>query len=138
MADVFNEEKRSEIMSKIRSKNTVAEKIVFKYLRQEKIYFQRHYKRVAGKPDLALPRKKKAVFIDGDFWHGRDYARLFRTRPEGDYWIKKIRYNMDRDALNRKRLKDAGWAVLAVWETDIKRKKTQISELKAIAQFLKS
>jgi DNA mismatch endonuclease, patch repair protein len=138
MADVFSVEKRSEIMSKIRSKDTVVEKIVFQYLRKQKIYFQQHYSRAHGKPDIALPRKKKAVFIDGDFWHGRDHKRLLRTRPKGDYWIKKIRYNMDRDKLNRAKLAKDGWVILAVWETDIKRKRTQPAELEEIAEFLKS
>lgn len=67
MPDMFSAQKRSEIMSRIRSKGTEAERITFKYLRQNKIYFQKHYARVAGKPDIALPRKKKAFFIDGDF-----------------------------------------------------------------------
>ncbi|HEX5456229.1 MAG TPA: very short patch repair endonuclease [Candidatus Saccharimonadales bacterium] len=138
MADVFSVKKRSEIMSRIRSKDTVAERIVFKYLRQHKIYFQKHYSKVPGKPDVALPRKKKAVFVDGDFWHGRDYKRLFRTRPKSDYWIGKIKYNMERDLKNRKFLKDNDWQILTVWETDIKRKKTQNEELEKIAKFLKT
>ena len=53
-------------MSKIRSKNTKIENLVFKELRKRKIYFQRHYKKCAGSPDIALPKKKIAIFIDGD------------------------------------------------------------------------
>ncbi len=72
MSYMFSSQKRSEIMSHIRSKNTEAERITFRYLRRNKIYFQKHYTRTAGKPDIALPRRKKEVFIDGDFWHGRE------------------------------------------------------------------
>lgn len=123
-------------MSRIRSKETEAEQITFKYLRQNKIYFQKHYARVAGKPDIALPRKKKAVFIDGDFWHGRDYERIVASRPEGDYWPAKIAYNMERDARNRTELTEKGWKLLVIWESDIKRKRTRDSALEQIARFL--
>jgi DNA mismatch endonuclease (patch repair protein) len=136
MTDMFSPEKRSEIMSRIRSKETQAEKIVFRYLRKQGVYFQKHYKRVAGKPDVALPRKKKAVFVDGDFWHGRDYDRILKSRPPGDYWITKLAYNMERDARQRKELIANGWQLLLVWESDIKRKKTQQETLEAIKQFL--
>ena len=136
MPDMFSPKKRSEIMSRIRSKETEAERIAFKYLRQNKIYFQKHYARVAGKPDSALPRKKKAVFIDGDFWHGRDYERIVASRPEGDYWPAKIAYNMERDARNRAELTEKGWKLLVIWESDIKRKRTRDSALEQIARFL--
>lgn len=136
MPDMFSPEKRSEIMSRIRSKNTRAEIIVFRYLRKHKIYFQKHYTRVAGKPDVALPRRKKAVFIDGDFWHGRDYGRIVASRPEGDYWPAKIAYNIERDVRNRTELSEKGWKVLAVWESDIKRKRTRDNTLERIVKFL--
>lgn len=76
MADVFSKAKRSEVMSKIRGKNTKAELVVFRYLRKEGVYFQKHYKRALGSPDIALPLKKRAVFIDGDFWHGKTIDRV--------------------------------------------------------------
>ena len=136
MPDMFSPEKRSEIMSRIQSKNTQAEIIVFRYLRKRKIYFQKHYTRVAGKPDIALPRKKRAVFVDGDFWHGRDYDRIVASRPEGDYWPAKIAYNMERDTRSRTELLEKGWQILSVWESDIKRKRTRSSTLERIAKFL--
>ncbi len=136
MADMYSPEKRSEIMSRIRSKETQAEKIVFRYLRQQKIYFQKHYARVVGKPDIALPRKKRAVFIDSDFWHGRTYDKVLKNRPPGDYWVLKIARNMERDKQQRERLVTQGWSVLVVWEEDIKRKRTQLEKLQEVASFL--
>lgn len=136
MPDMFSPSKRSEIMSRIRSKETEAERITFRHLRRNKIYFQKHYARVAGKPDIALPRKKKAVFIDGDFWHGRDYGRIVASRPQGDYWPAKIAYNMERDARNRAELIEKGWKLLVIWESDIKRKRTRTDTLEQIARFL--
>ncbi|KKR09150.1 MAG: hypothetical protein UT37_C0024G0005 [Parcubacteria group bacterium GW2011_GWA2_39_18] len=68
--DVFSRNKRSEIVSRIRSSDTEIEKDVFRFLRANGIHFQKHYKKAAGCPDIALPNKKRAVFIDSDFWHG--------------------------------------------------------------------
>lgn len=109
-------------MSKIRSKNTKAEKLVFSELRKRGVYFQKHYGRVAGKPDIALPRRKLAVFIDGDFWHGWQFKKNKRRLPK-KYWTEKIQQNMVRDKKNRAILKSKGWKVLRVWEHEIIRKK---------------
>lgn len=136
MADIFSKEKRSEIMSKIRSKDTRAEKIVFSHLRKRGVYFQRHYKRAVGSPDIALPRKKIAVFIDGDFWHGRGLERLKKDREADDYWVIKIETNVGRDRRQKLALKRAGWSVLRVWESDLIRKRTRDSVLDKIIDFL--
>jgi len=120
MTDIFSKKKRSEIMSKIRSKNTKAELLVFRELRKRGIYFQKHYKRAAGNPDIALPRKKKAVFIDGDFWHGYQFSKLKKRLPK-KYWLAKIERNIKRDRKNRAQLRKEGWEVLRVWEHDIRK-----------------
>ena len=138
MADMYSPEKRSDIMSRIHSKETQPEKVVFRHLRQNKIYFQKHYARAAGKPDAALPRKKKAVFIDSDFWHGRTYKKVLRNRPPDDYWVAKIARNVERDRQQREQLESQGWLILVVWEEDIQRKRTQPEVLQRIAEFLTS
>lgn len=134
---MFSKKKRSDIMRRIRSKETQAERIAFKYLRSKKIYFQKHYKRATGKPDIALPRKKRAVFIDGDFWHGRNRERLKKS-VNSEYWVPKIEGNVKRDKKNRSALKKDGWQILRVWESDVKRKRTQQRELDKILEFLKA
>lgn len=121
MADVFTKEKRSEIMSLIRAKNTGIERKAFAYLRKNKIHFQRHYNRVAGKPDIAIPRKKIAVFIDGDFWHGYKFDQWKRRIPKV-YWRDKIASNIARDAKNRRALKRQGWRVMRVWGHELAKK----------------
>lgn len=138
MADVFDAAKRSEVMSKIRSKNTKVELIVFQYLRKEGVYFQKHYAKVPGRPDIALPRKKRAVFIDGDFWHGRTLDKLIERRENTrhDFWIEKIKRNIERDARQRAELEAAGWKVLIVWYSDLIRKRTQTDTLEKIKSFL--
>jgi DNA mismatch endonuclease (patch repair protein) len=137
VADFISPSERSILMSKIRSTNSKAELLVFTFLRREGIYFQKHYKRVTGSPDIALPRKKKAIFIDGDFWHGRTIDRIFKNRSSDDYWNKKIRRNIERDKQQREELIRNGWDVLAVWESDLKRMRTRLPTLETIAKFLK-
>lgn len=137
MADFLTPEQRSVQMSKIRGKNTKAELIAFKYLRKERVYFQRHYKRAPGSPDIALPRKKKAVFIDGDFWHGKTIDRVME-RGADDFWTKKIRRNMNRDKEQESLLLEMGWQILRIWESDIMRKRTRPEALERIQIFLLS
>jgi DNA mismatch endonuclease (patch repair protein) len=132
--DVFTKKKRSEIMSKIRSEGTQAELAVFRELRKRKIYFQKHYKKAPGKPDIALPRKKKAVFIDGDFWHGYKFSETANRLPK-KYWLGKIESNIARDRRNKATLKKSGWKVLRVWEHDIESNLSRAAD--RIALFLK-
>jgi DNA mismatch endonuclease (patch repair protein) len=133
MTDMFSKEKRSEIMSRIHSKNTAQERIVFSYLRSQGIYFQKHYKRCLGNPDVAIPSKKKIVFIDGDFWHGYKFNSLTSKLPKV-YWREKIRNNIARDRRNRKLLKSDGWSILRIWEHELKRNPERT--LMKIADFL--
>lgn len=132
--DVFNKQKRSEIMSHIRSKNTKAEVLVFRYLNRKDIYFQKHYKKAAGSPDIALPRKKIAIFIDGDFWHGYRF-NSFKDRLPKRYWLEKIESNIRRDKCNRKLLHKEGWKVLRIWEHELEKKKIDTTLTKVI-EFL--
>lgn len=132
MADVFSKQKRSEVMSHIRSENTLIERKVYSFLRSNKIYFVRHYSRIPGKPDIARPREKKAVFLDGDFWHGRDFVIRKNTLPP--YWISKISKNIKRDRNNRHTLKENGWKILRIWEFDLEKKEK--ATLNKICNFL--
>lgn len=105
-------------MSKIRSKNTKAELAVFSELRKRKIYFQKHYKKIIGSPDIAFPKKKIAIFIDGDFWHGKNFLKNKKRLPR-KYWRKKIESNILRDKRNRTKLRKQGWQVLRIWEHEV-------------------
>lgn len=105
-------------MSRIKQKNTKLELLVFKELRKKGVYFQKHYKRIAGTPDIALPRKKLAVFIDGDFWHGYEYSK-WKKRLSSKYWKNKLERNIKRDKLTFNKLKKLGWKTLRVWEHEI-------------------
>lgn len=105
-------------MSKIRGKNTKVELAVFRELRKRRIYFQRYYRTRVGSPDIALPRKKIAIFIDGDFWHGYRFSKNKSRLPE-KYWLGKIGDNIKRDRRNRAKLRRLGWKVMRVWEHEV-------------------
>ncbi len=107
--------------------------MVFRELRRRKIYFQKHYKKAPGNPDIALPRKKKAVFIDGDFWHGYNFEETKKRLPK-KYWVGKIENNILRDKKNTNTLKEEGWQVLRIWEHEIKKDFTK--SIKRITQFI--
>lgn len=108
-------------MSKIRSQNTRVENLVFRVLRKRRVYFQKHYNKAIGNPDIALPGKKKAVFIDGDFWHGYRFSTLKQRLPK-KYWLAKIERNVKRDRSYRAKLRKEGWKILRIWEHELHEK----------------
>lgn len=112
-------------MSKIRGSNTNPELMVFRELRRRKIYFQKHYRIGRISIDVALPKKKIAVFVDGDFWHGRDFGRRQKKLPK-IYWRNKIATNITRDKKVRSYLRRNGWRVLRVWESDVMKAKSKM------------
>ena len=109
---------RSRIMSAIKSKNTSPELKIFQELRKRKIRFLRHYAKLLGSPDIAIPKQKKVLFIDGDFWHGFRYP-LWERRLKNEFWHKKIERNRKRDKICHRRLRYMGWQVMRVWEHQI-------------------
>lgn len=135
--DFLSPDERRLRMQSVKSENSKAELIVFRSLRKEGVYFQKHYRRASGSPDIALPRKKKAVFIDGEFWHGKTIDRVMERGPD-DYWTKKIQHNIERDRRQEAQLQEAGWKILRVWEKDILRKRTRDNALEKIRAFLTS
>ena len=130
--------KRSELMASIRSKNTKPELIAFSELQRRGVRFQRHYDRAPGKPDIARPRKKIAIFVDGDFWHGRELARVVLKHGEESSWAIKLRRNMERDLELDAVLRARGWIVLRVWESDIRRLRTRQETIDTMETFLRS
>ncbi len=75
-----------------------------------------------GRPDLAFIRCKVAVFCDGDFWHGRNWSLRRRRLARGShprYWIAKIKRNRERDREVVRSLRQLGWLVIRVWESDV-------------------
>ncbi len=120
MTDVVSSEKRSQMMSGIRSKDTRPEMIVRRALHARGFRYRLHVKDLPGKPDLVFPRYRSVVMVHGCFWHGHS-CHLFKvpsTRTE--FWLAKIGRNRERDAEVRQALAGLGWRVLEVWECELR------------------
>ncbi|WP_260844214.1 very short patch repair endonuclease [Stenotrophomonas rhizophila] len=112
---------RSALMSRIRAKNTRPEMVVRRKLWARGFRFGLHAKRLAGKPDLVLPKWRAVVFVHGCFWHRHPdcpFFRLPKTRPE--FWDAKLHANQQRDASSIASLRGEGWRVGVVWECAIR------------------
>jgi len=116
-----------KIMSAIPSKNTRPEIQLRKALFSKGYRYRVNYQALLGKPDIVFTRAHLAIFVDGDFWHGHNWAlRGYGSLEEelerySDYWKDKIRHNIDRDRSVNAALQQQGWIVLRFWESDIKK-----------------
>ncbi len=119
--DVFSAEKRSEVMSLIRAKNTKPEIAVRQILHSLGYRFRLHVPTLPGRPDIVLPKHSTIIDVRGCFWHGH---RCLKGRiPYGNrtYWAPKLRANQLRDRQRARQLRKMGWRVCTVWECDIRR-----------------
>ena len=109
-------------MAKVRLKGGKAETLLAKALWQRGYRYRRNDRRLPGSPDVAILRHRIAVFVDGSFWHGRDWtARRARLKRNRAYWIEKIEENIARDLRNDRLLRQAGWTPVHLWEDDVLR-----------------
>lgn len=107
-------------MTAVRSTNTTPELQLRRALHAAGIRGWRcHYRRAAGKPDLAWPASRVAVFVDGAFWHG--HPSRHTPGRSGSYWDAKIARNVERDRHHDRLLSDAGWEVVRAWDFEIRR-----------------
>lgn len=118
--DNLTKEQRRKNMRNIRSSGTTPERVVMRELRKRKIYFAKHVSKILGKPDIVFRRKKVAVFIDSDFWHGHP-ERFIMPKTNVDYWKEKIFRNKERDIQVTEELQKQGWTVIRLWEHDVKK-----------------
>ena len=111
MADTISSDRRSKIMSHIKSK----------------------YKALPGKPDIVFTKKKIAIFIHGCYWHGHDCGSRYAHTSQSNkaYWGPKIERTKQRDQEHIQELEALGWKVVVIWECQIKNDfDTTISNLK--------
>ena len=122
MADVFDKQKRSEIMRSVRSKkNKSTELKLIEIFKENRITGWRRNYNVKGHPDFVFLKQRVAVFVDGCFWHGHDCRN---TRPEDnkEYWDKKRHINMKHDKEITDLFETRGWRVVRLWECELKKK----------------
>ena len=121
MADVFDKQKRSDIMSKVHSKgNKSTELRLIKMFKDNGIIGWRRYYPVEGHPDFVFIKQRVAIFIDGCFWHGHD-CRNTRPSDNAEYWQKKRERNINRDINITALFESRGWRVLRIWECELKK-----------------
>ena len=116
-------EATSKVMSANRAKDTKPEILFRKVLWANGIRgYRLNWRKAPGRPDIAFPGKKIAIFINGCYWHRCPYCKLPLPKTNTKFWKEKFDRNIARDKKKNKQLLDLGWNVLVFWECDIKSK----------------
>ena len=123
---------RSHTMSRIRSSDTAIEVKLRKALWHAGIRYRKNYRKLPGSPDIAVTKHKIAIFCDGDFWHGKDWAdKKQKMQSNREFWIGKIDRNIRRDVETDRSLSAMDWAVIRFWGSEIERDLAKcVSEVK--------
>ncbi|TVP85193.1 MAG: DNA mismatch endonuclease Vsr [Acholeplasmataceae bacterium] len=120
MPDVFTKEKRSEVMGKIKGKDTRIERMVARWLHQAGLRYRKHNRSIPGSPDISIKKYKIAIFVHGCFWHGHPGCKKYKPpQSRSAFWAEKIARNQARDRQVFETLKATGWHVFLVWECEI-------------------
>jgi DNA mismatch endonuclease (patch repair protein) len=140
MADVFSPEKRSEVMSRIRGRDTKPELALRSMLHRLGYRFTVNgpkNKSLPGKPDIVLPKYKTVIFVHGCFWHGHSGCQDFRiSQTRTEWWKAKIEGNHSRDIRNENALRMLGWHVVTVWECVLRTASSRAWLLKRLPKLL--
>jgi DNA mismatch endonuclease (patch repair protein) len=120
--DRFDPLTRSEMMSRIRGRDTKPEMLLRRSLHALGLRYRLHDRKLPGTPDLVFPRYHAVVFVHGCFWHahGCRNSKIPETRRE--FWERKLAANRERDRQVMERLGSDGWRVLVVWECALRRR----------------
>lgn len=120
--DVLTPQQRRRCMQHNRSRDTKPERMLGRALWRCGIRYRKHPRHIPGCPDFCIKRYKLAIFVDGDFWHGRDWpAMADRFHANRDFWVAKIERNRARDLRVTAFLHANGWTVFRFWESDLLR-----------------
>lgn len=119
--DIFNIKKRSWVMSRVHSKNTIPEKIVRSALHCAGYRFRLHGFDLPGKPDIVLPKYHAVIFVNGCFWHQHNGCKkAIIPRNNSAFWKRKLERTIERDRQIRAKLRRHGWKVFTLWECHIR------------------
>ena len=143
MTDTMTPEQRHVCMSHIRSKDTMPELKVRRWLWSQGYRYRLNVKSVPGKPDIVLRPYRTAIFVNGCFWHGHSLTPNPSPTGEGsgyflgnskcckipstnrEFWVEKIRRNQERDQENYRVLQENGWQVIVIWECQLTPKRLE-------------
>jgi DNA mismatch endonuclease (patch repair protein) len=118
--DPLSPQQRSRIMSRVRNRDTLPERLIRSMLHRHGYRFRLHRKDIPGTPDIVFPGRRSVILVHGCFWHGHDCPRGRPPSSNREFWNQKISVNKRRDALTVERLAADGWNVLTVWQCEIK------------------
>lgn len=127
--DPLSAEQRSETMRRVRRKDTKPEVSLRKELYRRGLRYRVDYPRAPGRPDIAMVGRKLAIFVDGEFWHGKKHTAE-RYAEMTEYWRSKIARNMERDLRVNSELQDLGWTVIRVTDRAV------LGDVSTIAEFV--
>lgn len=117
-----SKERISNALRAVKSKNTAPEICLRKALRAKGLCgYRLFWNKVIGKPDIAFPSKKIAIFVNGCFWHRCPYCKQKMPQSNVEFWYEKFERNKFRDQKIQKELAELGWNVIVIWECQIKR-----------------
>lgn len=120
--DRLTKEQRHKNMQHIKGKDTSIELKLRKALWHNGVRYRKNYRELPGRPDIVLTKYRIVIFCDGEFFHGKDWDELQPRLEKGknsDFWIEKIKRNMNRDNEVDRKLKAMGWDVIHFWGKDI-------------------
>ncbi len=122
--DNLTVEQRKKNMRHIKSQDTEIELLLRKALWKHGYRYRKNYKKLPGKPDIAITKYKVAIFCDSEFFHGKDWSEQserLKKSNNSEYWINKISGNIERDVRIDRELASLGWRVVRFWGKDIKK-----------------
>ena len=129
MADIFSKEKRSQVMTRVKAKNTKPEMTVRAMIHRAGYRFRLHKKDLPGTPDIVLARYKTVVFVHGCFWHQHSGCKKSALPTSNvDFWKKKLQRNYARDEACKAALQDQGWRVIVIWECTLNHSTLELIE----------
>jgi len=118
--DRLTSEQRKKCMQSNKSTGTKPELALAKAMWALGLRYRKNSGSIFGKPDFSFKKYKVAVFVDGEFWHGKDWEqRKVEIKGNREFWIAKIERNIRRDMEVTGRLKAEGWTVLRFWSNDV-------------------
>lgn len=119
-APVPHREATSRVMSANKAKDTKPELLLRKALWAAGVRgYRLHPKKLPGRPDIAFPSKRLAIFVNGCFWHRCHSCAPDLPKSNSEFWRNKFTKNIERDKMNRELLEQANWKVITVWECEI-------------------
>ncbi|RYG06334.1 MAG: very short patch repair endonuclease [Chitinophagaceae bacterium] len=117
--DVLSAEQRSKNMSAIKSTGTKAELKLGKALWAKGLRYRKNDKTVFGRPDFTLKKYKIAIFVDSEFFHGKDFGTKKKPVNNAEFWEEKILKNIKRDNEVNAYLEKCGWTVIRFWSREV-------------------